>query len=227
MKESYHSPEVQHEISTGFQEEDLSLLRESVTLGDLEKKEGWDAFDVYLSTLGLLKKDAESYLSSVSKMHGTDVFVRRANVEHVFSSLRDNEPLRIQRLDSEPNAAILGSEYKDKHSSHISGIEAAMDGGFSWLVEGKVAGVFGFTTDHSNLKVSQLDASSPSLQKRHGEVMRGIEGSVSSQDILFVLLRIHKSVFPEDLCTDGDFDEITGERHPFVLRLYAKNRQIQ
>jgi hypothetical protein len=203
----------------------VTHLRESLGQDDIEKQEGWSLFEKELLLLGLHKKDALQYLSNVSKMHGGEVIVRRANIEHVLSSLKEEKPLSIIRLDSEPNAAILGKEYKEGNDSRISGVEAAMEGGFSSLVEGKVAGVFGFTTEHSHLTVSLLDKSSPSLMKKHGETMRGVEGSLMPEDVLFILFRIHKSVYPEALCVEEDFDEMTGELNPFILRLYAKNRQ--
>lgn len=199
---------------------------QDISQQDVETQiESWKGFEQGLESLGFMEKDTYTYLASAALNHGSDILVRRADLGKVFSAIEKSEPLTIKQLDNEPNAAILGKESKEQNSSKISGIEAALTGGFGWLVEGKVAGLFGFFSGNQNLKVSGLDENSPSLTKKYAEVMRGVSGSVPPNDIVFVLLRIHKSVYPKSLCKEEDFDESTGELNPFILRLYAKSRQ--
>lgn len=225
--DSHHSTEPQEQIISGRKDmkEEIENLKEKMEGDTFNQIDGWKDFEKKLASLGLVKRDTEKYLSSVALMHGSEVMVRRANLEDVFSSLENGKDIHIKRLDNEPNAALLGSEHKEEGLSKISGIEATLEGGFGWLVSNKVAGVFGFTMEHSHIKVSELDKNSPSLTKKYGEVMKGVEGNVSGEDILFIFLRIHKSVYPEDLCEDIDFNETTGEINPFILRVYAKNHQ--
>ncbi|MBP6888705.1 MAG: hypothetical protein KBC21_03295 [Candidatus Pacebacteria bacterium] len=203
----------------------VEQLAESITNNVEHSVESWKAFETQLEDLGFVERNPEQYLSSVAQLHGSEVLVRRANFGPVFTSLEKKEPLYVKRLDTEPNAALLGVSKRSQNGVEVSGIEAALAGGFGWLIENKVAGVYGFVSDHSNVKVSDLVKDSPSLAKKYAEVMKGIEGSIAPEDILFVLFRIHKSAYPEALCLDEDFDDLTGDRKPFQIRLYAKNRQ--
>lgn len=203
---------------------EIRNLRE-ITNQDIEGQiESWKSFETGLGKIGFSKMNTITYLASVSLHHASDILVRRADLTKVFEAIENSVPLIITQADKEPNAAILGRETKEQGSSKISGIEAALDGGFGSLVEGKVVGVFGFSSG-SSLKISGLEKNSPSLTKKYSEVMRGVSGSVPSEDIIFIVLRIHKSVYPESLCKEEDFDEKTGEVNPFILRVYGKNRQ--
>ncbi len=209
---------------------EVNSLKNLLQGGPYDQIQGWDIFEKKLESLDFNITEPDLYLASLSKMYGSSVIVRRAKMEPVFTMLETGEPLHVRRYDTEPNAAILGSLHGE---NKISGIEASMNGGFDWLIDGKVAAVFGFLPDQESLTVSNLAADSPSLTKMYGETMRGIEGDISKKDMLFILLRIHKSVYPDELCEDEDFDhikdEVTGKlvavRKPFVLRLYKKNRQ--
>ena len=157
-------------------------------------------------------------------------------MEPVFSALEKNSQLHVSRYDTEPNVAILGSiDSTSTGDSKISGIEASMTGGFDWLVNGKVSCVYGFDTEHSNITVSDLTKDSPSHSKKYSETMKGIEGDINPESVLFFLLRIHKNAYPEELCKDEDFNYVMDSvsrarvqvRKPFVLRLYKKSRQTQ
>lgn len=212
---------------------EIEDLKNSLEGGSSQQMGGIKKFEQELLSLGFTTRNAETYLTSVSRMHGSNVIVRRARMQNVFSSLETGKSLHIARFDTEPNAALMGATHITPQGSEISGIEAAMAGGFDWLVDGKVAAVFGFTKDKSQVTVSDLPKDSPSLTKKYGEVMKGVEGDLHPDDILFLLFRFHKSAYPDELCEDEDFydikDEMSGRmtevRKPFVLRLYAKSRQ--
>lgn len=203
----------------------LNVLRDIIQSNPDNSFESWENLVQEMKGLGFIEKNVKQYLSSIVHMHGGHILVRRADLMPVFDSLENASSFKIKHMDTEPNAALLGVVKKDKNGVEVSGVEAALSGGFGWVVENKVAGVYGFTAEHSHLKVSLLPPDSRSFSKKNGEIMRGVEGEVSSKDIIFILLRIHKSAYPESLCKDEDFDNLTGERNPFVLRLYAKNHQ--
>ncbi len=178
--------------------------------------EGWNSFEDSLSKLGFAKKDPEKYLLNVATFHGQEVLVRRASMHRLLESLESEKGLDIIPLDREPNVTLLGKD--------VSGVESALASGFGWVVEEKVAGVFGFTNEASNMKVENLDVTSPSLKKKHGNLMRRVSGKLERDDVLFMLFRIHKSAFPERLLEDEDFNDL-GEVNSFIIRLYAKSRQ--
>lgn len=226
LQQSNTQENVTHEIPMRDNlQKSLNELREVIQSNPENSFESWEDLAQQMKSLGFIEKNTEEYLSSVVLMHGAGILVRRADLAPVFSSLENASSFKIKHMDTEPNAALLGGIKKEKNGLEISGIEAALSGGFGWVVQNKVAGVYGFTTEHSQLKVAQLPKDSLSLSKKYGEIMRGVEGEVSAEDVVFFLLRIHKSAYPESLCRDEDFDDLTGERKPFVLRLYAKNHQ--
>lgn len=183
--------------------------------------EGWKEMEVYMRELGFTEKETEPYLSSLMMHHGNEIIVRRGSLHRMFSSLEHKNPMPIHALDAEPNAAILGNG-----KSEVNGIEVALTGGFGWFVDKKVAGVYGFLPSRSLLECDRINADSNSRSKEGAELMRRVDGDLDPEDILFVLFRIHKSAYPEELMKDEDFDEKTGEANQFILRLYAKSRQV-
>lgn len=195
-------------------------IEQSIESDDVSA-EGWKEMDAYMRELGFAEKEAEPYLSSLMMHHGNEIIVRRGSLHRMFSSLEHKNPMSIHALDAEPNAAILGNG-----RSEVNGIEVALTGGFGWFVDRKVAGVYGFLPSHSHLECDRINADSNSQGKEGSELMRKVDGDLHPEDILFVLFRIHKSAYPEELMKDEDFDERTGEANQFILRLYAKSRQM-
>lgn len=186
-----------------------------------EKKfspETWSVFEASLRSLGFSKKETEPYLTNVATLHGQEVFVRRASMYKVFDSLENGNGIDINPLDTEPNAVLLGKD--------VAGIEAALSSGFGWLVNGKIASVFGFIPEHSPLSIDMIDSESVTHHKKDGDLMRRVSGKLLPEDVLFMLFRIHKSAFPEQMLEDEDMDGME-DANPFIFRLYAKNRQAQ
>ena len=238
-----HNPNeeiVKSEISqkevTGMSLE-IKNLEGSLNGNESAQSKGLLSFEKSIESLGYISSLPETYLASVSSMYGSKIIVRRSKMEPVFSAIENDTSLHISKYDTEPNAAILGSVDKvHPRDSKISGIEASMNGGFDWIVHGKVACVFGFLlTENSVISVSEIPKDSPSHTKEYAHTMRSIEGDVNPKDILFFLVRTHKDFYPEELCEDEDFydvfDPVTRKnvkvRKQYVLRLYKKIHQTQ
>lgn len=183
--------------------------------------DGWKEMNEYMRELGFTEKEPESYLSSLMGHHGNEIVVRRSSLQRMFSSLKHDTPMPIHALDAEPNAALLGSG-----KTGVNGIEVALAGGFGWFIDRKVAGVYGFLPTHSHMECDQIQADSNSHTKEGGQLMRRVDGELDPKDILFILFRIHKSAYPEELLKDEDFNQETGEVNQFIVRVYAKNRQM-
>lgn len=182
--------------------------------------ESWKGLEAHMEQVGFKHKDVEAYISSLMMHHGQDVIVRRGSLFRALDAVQNHASLTITALDQEPNASLLGNGKGGE-----TGIEVALTGGFGWFVENKVAGVYGFIPQHSKLESKPVTAGSLSESKQGSSLMRRIEGSIDAEDILFFLLRTHKSAFPEELLKEEDYDDMTGEVNPFILRLYAKSRQ--
>lgn len=194
----------------------LDLLKREVQHEKEFSLESWQSFEESIETLGFKKKDAQAYLTNVATHHGYDVFVRRASMNRLLEGMEHDEPLNIAPLDLEPNVSLLGRD--------ASGVESALSSGFGWVVDNKIAGAFGFTNNDSHLSVDLLKDESLSHQKKSGELMRRISGKLVKEDVLFVMFRIHKSVFPKEMLEESDTDDM-GDLYPFIIRLYAKHRQ--
>lgn len=184
-----------------------------------ELLQGWKEFTAYLSQLGFEEKDTNAYLSSLMLNHGSEIVVRRGALASVFESLEKKVQVSVNPIDTEPNAALLGNGKGEE-----TGIGVALTGGFGWFVENKIAGVYGFLPNPTQLRVSDLTKDSLSHTKKGAELMKRIDGVIAPEDFLFFLTRTHKSAFPEALLTDEDYDETTGEVNPFILRVYGKSR---
>lgn len=182
--------------------------------------EGWNELASYMKNLGFEEKDASSYLASLMTHHGQEIIVRRGSLFRTLDAVQHHSSIDMTPLDQEPNAALLGNGKGGQN-----GIEVALTGGFGWFVENKVAGVYGFLPQHSKIEMKPITEDSLSGTKQGSSLMRRVEGSIDSDDILFFLLRAHKRAFPEKLLQDDDYDEMTGEVNPFILRVYAKSRQ--
>ncbi len=215
---------------------EIKKLETSLEGNESVQSEGIVSFEKSIESLGFTSSSPETYLTSVSSMYGSKIIVRRSKMEPVFSAIENNTPLHISKYDSEPNAAILGSvDTTHPRDSKISGIEASMTGGFDWIVHGKVACVFGFLTNNSDITISEIPKDSPSHKKEYSNTMKSIEGDLNPKDILFFLIRTHKDFYPEELCEDDDFydifDPVTKKnvkvRKQYVLRLYKKIHQTQ
>lgn len=208
------SEKIDNSIIGGVLEILKSQNEKGVPFSEME----WLSFEHSLGGIGFIKNDeAKRYLKSVATLYGGEILVRRANMQRLLTGMENNNLYNVSPLDSEPNATLLGS--------HAEGVESALTSGFGWLVEGKVVGVFGFTNEHSNLNVENIKQTSLSHHKKDGHLMRRISGDITKEDVLFTLFRIHKSIYPESLLENYDYDETTGEVNPFIVRLYTKNRQ--
>lgn len=212
--ERAHESKSKESLSRSISENIEISLENNMLLVD-----SWKKFDLFINDLGFEKKEVDKYLTSASMHHGSEIFVRRGSLHRLLDSLHDKRSLQITAMDQEPNAALLGNL-----QSSVNGIEVALEGGFGWFVENKVAGVFGFIPHNSSFHSDSVH-SGASLSKQGAHLMRRIEGSIESDEVLFLLLRIHKSAYPEDLLIDEDFDNVTGEKKSFILRLYAKNHR--
>lgn len=194
----------------------LDKLRQHNERGEIFTEQDWLSFENGIESLGFSKvEDEKKYLSSISLLHGNDVIVRRTEMKRLLADIEQSSVSNIKLHDSEPNATLLGRS--------AEGIGSALNSGFGWVVEGKVAGVVGFTNEHSNLSVDNILSTSPSHKKEHGELMRRVSGKLQKDDVIFTLFRIHKSVFPETLLEDGDYNDVGINN--FIIRLYKKNRQ--
>lgn len=185
-----------------------------------ELLESWKNLESYMKGMGFEKKDTDVYLSSLMLHHGQEIIVRRGSLFRTLDAVQRHSSIDMLPLDQEPNASLLGNGKGDQN-----GIEVALTGGFGWFVENKVAGVYGFLPEHSSLEVKSISQGSLSETKQGSSLMRRVEGTIDADDMLFFLLRAHKSAFPEQLLQDEDYDGMTGEINPFILRLYAKSRQ--
>lgn len=184
--------------------------------------EGWSSLTSYMEKIGFEEKDVNAYLSSLMMHHGQDIIVRRGSLFRTLEAVQNQSSIEMSPLDQEPNASLLGNGKGDQN-----GIEVALTGGFGWFVENKIAGVYGFMPEQSPLEIKSIAQGSLSEAKRGSSLMRRVEGSIRAEDVLFFLLRAHKSAFPTELLKEEDYDEATGEVNPFILRMYAKSRQSQ
>lgn len=182
--------------------------------------EGWKDLESYMEEIGFEKRDADTYLSSLMIHHGQEIVVRRGSLFRALDAVQSHSSIEITPFDQEPNASLLGNGKGEQ-----TGIEVALTGGFGWFVENKVAGVYGFLPEHSSVEVKAISQDSLSDTKKGSFLMRRVEGTIDAEDVLFFLLRSHKSAFPEELLKDEDYNDLTGEVNPFILRLYAKSRQ--
>jgi hypothetical protein len=208
----------------GGQESQSRLIAESLEHASTQEDltEGWDRLGSYMQGMGFEEKETANYLSSLMLHHGQDILVRRAPLVSAFESIEKDVPLPVRPLDAEPNAALLGNGRGEE-----TGIGVALTGGFGWFADSKVAGAYGFIPNHSHLQASPLRADSLSHAKKGSELMRRVEGEIEPSDFLFFIMRAHRSAFPEGKLKEEDYDEVTGEVKPFILRVYGKSRQAQ